>query len=49
LPPIELKVETKLGRKKYIVALQKADQGNYLALEKIIKLAIEETISEMKN
>lgn len=42
LPPIELKVETTMGRKKYITALQKADAGSYEELEKIIKAAIEE-------
>lgn len=43
LPPIELKVETKLGRKKYIKALQEADNGNYLLLGEVIKKAIEES------
>lgn len=43
LPPIELKVETKVGRKKYVQALKNADDGNYLSLEKIIREAVEET------
>lgn len=48
LPPIELKVETILGRKKYIAALQKADAGDYGDLEKIIKSAIEESVKEIE-
>ena len=47
LPPIELKVETKTGRKKYIQALKNADGGNYSNLEKLIKEAIEETIEDL--
>lgn len=48
LPPIELKVETKAGRAKYIEALKNADNGDYLSLEKLIKKALEETISELQ-
>lgn len=48
LPPIELKVETKLGRKKYIEALQSADGHDYQKLELIIKAAITEAITELK-
>lgn len=48
LPPIELKVETILGRKKYVTALQKADKGDYGDLEKIIKLAVEESAKEVE-
>lgn len=48
LPPIELKVETKSGRKKYIEALQSADNHDYLKLEKIIKSAIEEATQELQ-
>jgi hypothetical protein len=48
LPPIELKVETPAGRKKYVRALQNADQGNYFALEKIIKAAVEESIKAIE-
>ena len=42
LPPIELKIETLSGRKRYIKALQSADKQDYNKLEKIIKLALEE-------
>lgn len=48
LPPVEIKVETKDGRKKYIEALQSADNGDYRKLEKIIRSAIEEAIKEVK-
>lgn len=47
LPPIELKVETKLGRKKYIEALQEADKDNFLLLGNIIKKAIEESVQKI--
>ena len=47
LPPIELKVETTEGRKRYIEALQKADKNNFKSLEKIIKSAIQETAKEL--
>ena len=45
-PPIELKVETKQGRKRYIEALQEADNGNYKKLEKIIESALKESAKE---
>lgn len=48
LPPIELRVETKARRIKYVQALQKADNGYYSALEEIIQNAIEESIQEIK-
>lgn len=47
LPPIELKVETTLGRNKYVKALQLADNHDYSRLEKIIRTAIEESIKEL--
>lgn len=47
LPPVELKVETEIGRKKYIEALAEADNGDYNGLEKIIRAAIEEAIKEV--
>ena len=47
LPPIELKIETKAGRKKYIQALKNADKGIFLNLEKLIRYAIEETSEEL--
>ena len=47
LPPLELKVETKQGRKIYIAALQEADGGDYGKLEKIIEAAIGESAGEL--
>jgi len=49
LLPVELKVETKQGRRKYVQALREADSGDYTKLEKIIKLAIEESIKELED
>jgi len=48
LPPIELKVETPTGRKKYVRALQQADQGDYMGLGILIKSAINETVRELQ-
>lgn len=48
LPPIELKVETTSGRNNYIKALQLADNHNYSKLEKIIRSAIEESITDLE-
>jgi len=47
-PPIELKVETKLRRKNYVKALQKADNYNYKDLKKIIKDAIYEAVGRIE-
>lgn len=47
LPPIELKVETPGGRKRYIEALQAADQGAYQKLERLIQEALEEAAKEL--
>ena len=47
LPPIELKVETPTGRKRYIDALRSADQHSYAKLERIIESAIEESAREI--
>ena len=48
LPPIELKVETKSGRKKYVESLQKADLGNYKKLREIIESSVKESITELE-
>src|SRR3989338_7354030 len=42
LPAIELKVETIAHRKRYIKALQTADQGNLILLEGMIEQALQE-------
>lgn len=47
LPPIELKVETIAGRKKYVEALRLADNYNFTKLESIFKSAINEMASEL--
>lgn len=47
LPPIELKVETKIGRRRYVAALKKADRGDDSDLAKLIQEAIEETSREV--
>lgn len=47
-PPIELKVETKSGRKAYVEALQAADSGNLSALEEMVKAAFTEAAEKMK-
>lgn len=47
LPPIELKVETKSGRRRYVAALRKADSGDDSVLAKLIQEAIEETSREI--
>jgi len=47
LPPVELKVETKDGREKYVKALKNADEGSYSKLENLIEAAIEETNEEL--
>lgn len=49
LPPIELKVETKVGRTKYVKALAEADEGNFTLLEKIIRLGLEEGVEGWLN
>lgn len=47
LPTIELKVETKTGRKKYVQALKNADDGYYSDLERLIRNAVIETTKEL--
>ncbi len=44
LPPVEMKVETPKGRKRYIQALKDADNGSYEKLEKLIDEALVEAI-----
>lgn len=48
LPPIELKVETRQGRQKYIKALRLADQGEYQEIEVLIESALEESIKNLQ-
>lgn len=48
-PPIELKVETKSGRKAYVEALQAADAGNFSALEKMVRSALDEAAERTRD
>lgn len=42
LPPIEIKSKSKQDRKTYILAMQKADSGDYSSLEKLISESLNE-------
>lgn len=44
LPPLELKVEREEDRKQYLLAMQKADEGDYSLLEQLIGEALVETL-----
>lgn len=48
LPPIELKVETPVGRRRYVRSLATADKGDETDLQKLIREALEETARELK-
>ena len=47
LPPIELRVETKVSRIKYVKALSQADEGDFTSLEKLIRAALEEAAKKL--
>ena len=47
LPPIELRVETKVGRIRYVKALSEADEGDFTLLEKIVRAALEEAAGKL--
>lgn len=49
LPPVELKVETRSGREKYIEALSKADVGDPTALKRILYSALEESAKDLSS
>lgn len=46
LHPIEIKADTAGDRKNYIKALQSADNGNYLPLEKLIEAGLVESLGK---
>jgi len=46
LPIVEIKVENDVGRKAYISALQKADEGDYRDFENTIAEALTESLQE---
>jgi len=41
---MELKAETTLDRKRYIIAMQRADAGDFTELESLIHKALSETL-----
>lgn len=47
LPPIEIKAETGVDRKKYLEAMYSADDGNYEELENLIGTALSESLSKI--
>ncbi|MEK9159321.1 MAG: Fic family protein [Patescibacteria group bacterium] len=47
LPPIELRVETRMSRIKYVKALSEADEGDFTSLEKLIRAALEEAAGDL--
>lgn len=49
LPPIELKAETGLDRKRYLGAMQNADEGDYSLLETLINKALVESLDKIKS
>ncbi|MBP9670563.1 Fic family protein [Candidatus Woesebacteria bacterium] len=46
LPPIEIKADTVRDRDNYLHAMYLADEGDYSMLEKLIKQALDEAISD---
>lgn len=47
LPPVEIKAETSLDRKKYLESMYAADEGNYEKLENLIGLALSESLAKI--
>lgn len=47
LPPIEIKSNTLTDRKKYLEAMYSADSGDYSKLEKLIEVALNESLSNV--
>ena len=48
LPPIELKIETASGRRRYIEALHQADHHSYEKLEVLFKKALIEAVNSIE-
>lgn len=48
LPPIEVKAETGQDRKQYLKAMQRADEGNFNPLERLINNALSESLVKIK-
>jgi Fic family protein len=49
LPPIEFKAGKEEDRKQYLTAMQKADEGDYVLLEKLISGALSESLKSSQN
>ncbi|MBI2267850.1 MAG: Fic family protein [Candidatus Blackburnbacteria bacterium] len=47
LPPIELKAETGADRKRYLKAMQEADEGNFTPLETLVNNALFESLEQI--
>lgn len=47
LPPVEIKAETGLDRKRYLGAMYSADEGNYEKLENLIGKALNESLTKI--
>ena len=45
LPPIEIKADSGGDRQKYLDAMYAADEGNYSQLEKLMEVALNESLS----
>lgn len=48
LPPIEIKAETKEDRKRYLKAMQQADENDFTLLETLINNALSESLEQIK-
>ena len=48
IPPIELTANTERDRKRYILAMQQADEGDYNLLEKLISQALTESFDKIQ-
>lgn len=48
LPPMELKADTGVDRKRYLAAMQRADNGDYSALENLVSRALSEVLDRTK-
>ena len=46
LPPIEIKADTELDRKKYLESMYLADEGNYEKIETLIGTALNESLTK---
>lgn len=48
LPPIELQADTGEDRKRYLFAMQQADEGDFSYLEKLISQALPESFERVE-